>query len=930
MAQIDEIVGKKNIEEIMRLDAEIIKLHEDYKKLIATIQEGTSANIKSFTELKNAQKKTTDQARKLTTAEKEQQKIRQQTERITVQLLEVSKRSRVEQEKWKRELQQSNRTTKLQVAANQALKGSYEQISASMRLNIQRYQQMSAAERDNTRTGKQLQKTIRAQNNELKKLDAQMGVHNRNVGNYLGSMKRMSASLLGAFGVVGGVMMFARVLRDAANVVKEFDKSQTNLAAILGKTRAQTEALTRSAQQLGASTVFTASQVTSLQIELGKLGFTEDQILATSRAVLDLAAATGADLGEAAKVTGVALRAFGLEMEQADDVAATLAISTTKSALAFADFETMLSTAGPVANAFGFSLEDMVALMGQLKNAGFDASTASTALRNILLNLADSSGALAQELGGAVNTLPDLTAGLKTLDERGIDLATTLELTDKRSVAAFNTFLSGADAVNELREGITGVTGELKEMVATQLDSVAGDVTLLTSAWQGFILSVDEGDGVISKFIRGTFRGLTNMFQTWAGVTSEQEKATEQLMKYTQFMDLMNTKYQHLATSEENMIELVQQLRGELNLSTDDMTFLTTEIQKHWEEVRKAINKVDEPIEQTTKKIEKQTEAIKRQAAIDVQGAIEAYYKRQQELIDRVRWGYIGAEQAKVEATEDSLQLRTEAIDAFYAYMADRQEETIEQEGLTWQQRQELAITALNTIGEIGSAIYQQRLNNIDSELDAVRNARESELALYSDNKEMQAKINAKYAKKESQLRKEQAEQQKKQALFSAIINTAAAIVSAATTQPFIPLGVIAMALAGALGAVQIAAIASQPIPAFAKGTESAPDGLISVGEKGRELIQTKSGKLLMANEPTVTTGLKGARIYSNPETEAMLAAARPGYDSTELRNTLERNNEKLIRTIKNKREIHISASRREIREREGGNWTTYKNRYFR
>ena len=76
-------------------------------------------------------------------------------------------------------------------------------------------------------------------------------------------------------------------------------------------------------------------------------------------------------------------------------------------------------------------------MLGKLADAGFDASMSATATRNILLNLADGSGKLALELGKPVKTLPDLVDGLKTLRDRGVDLNTTLELTDKRSVSAF-------------------------------------------------------------------------------------------------------------------------------------------------------------------------------------------------------------------------------------------------------------------------------------------------------------------------------------------------------------------------------------------------------------------------------------------------------------------------------------------------------------
>ena len=90
-----------------------------------------------------------------------------------------------------------------------------------------------------------------------------------------------------------------------------------------------------------------------------------------------------------------------------------------------------------------------------MANSGFDASSAATATRNILLNLADGSGKLALALGGPVDNLEDLVKGLKKLNSEGIDLNKALDLTDKRSVAAFNTFLNGTDTVLNLRDAVT-------------------------------------------------------------------------------------------------------------------------------------------------------------------------------------------------------------------------------------------------------------------------------------------------------------------------------------------------------------------------------------------------------------------------------------------------------------------------------------------
>lgn len=180
-------------------------------------------------------------------------------------------------------------------------------------------------------------------------------------------------------------------------------------------------------------------------------------------------------------------------------VVSTLGVATTKTALDFSFLETGLSTVAPVAKSFGFSIEDTTALLGQLANAGFDASSAATATRNILLNLADSNGKLAKRLGEPVRNSQELAAALQQLSADGVDLAETLELTDKRSVAAFNTFIEGSDSLVKLTGDITDQNEALKEMAEKRLDSVSGQFKLLTSAIQGYILGTDDANGISDK-----------------------------------------------------------------------------------------------------------------------------------------------------------------------------------------------------------------------------------------------------------------------------------------------------------------------------------------------------------------------------------------------------------------------------------------------
>ena len=163
---------------------------------------------------------------------------------------------------------------------------------------------------------------------------------------------------------------------------------------------------------------------------------------------------------------------------------------------------------------------------------------AATATRNILLNLADSNGKLAKSLGGPVQTLPELVEGLKRLKEQGIDLNSTLELTDKRSVAAFNSFLTAADKIVPLREQITGVDKELNDMAGTMNDNVQGSIYGLSSAWEAFILSIVKSQGTIKSVIDSIAGWLRNLaFEGMSGeedvlgIETEPKKSAQALSK---------------------------------------------------------------------------------------------------------------------------------------------------------------------------------------------------------------------------------------------------------------------------------------------------------------------------------------------------------------------------------------------------------------
>lgn len=357
----------------------------------------------------------------------------------------------------------------------------------------------------------QLRQQISDTNNAISQMTSET---EKSKSSFLGFSK-IGETVKGALYSIGTFLMTYVVngFKQFLTTIIDFEKANSRLAAVLGTTKAGIKDLTAEARRLGATTSYTAAQVTSLQIELAKLGFAKDQIKDMTPAVLKFAKAVDTDLGSAAAFAGASMRIFGKEASEVDEMLATLAIGTTKSALDFSFLQNAMSTVGPVAASFGFTVEETTALLGALANAGFDASTAATATRNILLNLADSNGKLAQAIGQPVNNLGDLVAGLQKLTAEGIDLNAALELTDKRSVAAFSSFLAGADTLTSLQASVTDCSDQFNAMSEEMGDNVSGALAILQSTVEGVVLKFYEARGPLKAIV-----DAMSAVVSWVGV----------------------------------------------------------------------------------------------------------------------------------------------------------------------------------------------------------------------------------------------------------------------------------------------------------------------------------------------------------------------------------------------------------------------------
>lgn len=411
--------------------------------------------------------------------------------------------------------------TKNYTLLQRAEKGSVEETTAKINILNTAWKKMGA-ETLKKAPGKQITTELKQMRDSLRQTTIGAGDFSRNIGRYAGSIQSAFAKIGAAWMAVKGIF---NLFRNSIKTITDFEQANTNLATVLGKSIGDIKALTDSALELGRTTEYTALQVTKLQMELAKLGFGESAIQSMQKPILQFATAVGADLPAAAALAGATLRAFDLDAKDTNEMLSVLAVVTNKSALSFSYLQTAMSIVSPVARMFGFDVKDTAALLGTLANSGFDASMAATATRNILLNLADANGKLAKALGQPVHTLPELIGGLKTLRERGVDLATTLELTDKRSVAAFNTFVNGADNLKLLRGELENTNGELKRIQEERLNTVEGSVKLLTSAWEGLVLSFSNSKGAFKTVVDG----LTSVVEAMSDLINPQNRVDRRI-----------------------------------------------------------------------------------------------------------------------------------------------------------------------------------------------------------------------------------------------------------------------------------------------------------------------------------------------------------------------------------------------------------------
>jgi hypothetical protein len=273
----------------------------------------------------------------------------------------------------------------------------------------------------------------------------------------------------------------------------------------------------------------------------------------------------------------------------------------------------------------------------------------------------------------------------------------------------------------------------------------------------------------------------------------------------------------------------------------------------------------------------------------------------------------------------DNDKQNTEAEKENIKSVEEAKKEQLQKDKEAAELRKEIQQAAFDLTSELGNAIFEINNSHIEKEIADIELKRDKAIQAAGEDKDAQAKINAKYDKLVSAEKLKQAKNDRNAALFNIAINTAVAI-SKAAPNPLL------IALAAAVGIIQAGVVLSKPLPTFAKGTKGKYDtpAQFIAGEAGPEWIEKKTGEMMQVNRPTVFRNARGMRVYSNPEVNRinrMMAGGgsfAPDFDMSAVIQSQERGFAMVAGALSRQRQ-YIHENGRAVGYKQNG----YKRKYL-
>lgn len=355
----------------------------------------------------------------------------------------------------------------------------------------------------------------------------------------------------------GAVLGVSVGLADTINTYKDFEAAMSQVQAISGSTQSDLTRLTAKAKEMGATTKFTAAESAEAFNYMAMAGWNAEQMMGGIEGILNLAAASGEDLGTTSDIVTDALTAFGLKASDATHFSDVLAQASSSANTDVGMMGETFKYVASMAGSLSYSIEDVALMTGLMANSGIKSTQAGTSLNSVLTRLAtNSSGAAdaiaalgvnfydsagnARPLGTVMGELREATKGMN--QEQKSNLANTVAGMEaqKGLLAILN---ASEDDYNKLADAISNADGASKRMSDTMMDNLSGDITLFQSAVDG--LKISLGERMSNSWLRDIVQWLT------AQVPKAEQLFSDAMDSAERKLDSIKRKFKDISATDE-------------------------------------------------------------------------------------------------------------------------------------------------------------------------------------------------------------------------------------------------------------------------------------------------------------------------------------------------------------------------------------------
>lgn len=320
------------------------------------------------------------------------------------------------------------------------------------------------------------------------------------------------ASLIGAsFGVA-----------ESVNSFQDFESMMSQVKAISGATGQAFDDLTAKAQEMGATTKFTATESAEAFNYMAMAGWKPQQMIDGISGIMSLAAASGEDLGTTSDIVTDAITAFGLTAGDAGHFADVLAQASANANTDVSMLGESFKYVAPVAGAMKYSIEDTSLALGLMASANVKGSMSGTALKTSIANMVKPTNDMAEAMDKYGISITDGEGNLKSLKgvidnvrgslgglSRDEQTAVASTIFGKEAMAGMLAIVNASEEdYNKLSNAIYNANDAAEGMADTMLDNLKGSFTLMQSAIEGTENAFGKR---LSPYLRGIAGGITDM-----------------------------------------------------------------------------------------------------------------------------------------------------------------------------------------------------------------------------------------------------------------------------------------------------------------------------------------------------------------------------------------------------------------------------------